>query len=279
VVNPGQTLTVTVASPDNSTFSKIVVLGEGGLGVTDAGSTLPAQISLIVPAGIECRRYLLSAFGITTSGLDVSTAIEIDVERPDMPSSISSPMRQIIFEAAGESSSIDLVARFPDGSVLAVRESSNVTYASSDPGVVTVDATGVVTAIGEGEADVTATYGPPAAGVSVRIPVSVPPGVFTVSPSTLDFGPQAIGTTPSQQMTVTNSSSGPLGIVSLTATGDFAETDNCVASSPLAPGAFCTITVTFGPTVVGPRSGTIGIESSFHLVPVVLGLAGTGVGP
>jgi hypothetical protein len=279
VVNPGQTLTVTVASADNSTFSKIVVLGEGGIGVSDAGSSLPAQVSLSIPADIDCRKYLLSVFGLTTSGLEVSGTIEIDVERPDMPASISAPMRQIIFEAAGETSSVDLLAHFPDGRVLAVRESSNVTYASSDPGVMTVGATGVVTAIAEGDADITATYGPPGAGISVRIPVSVPPAVFTVSPGTLDFGNQAIGTMSSQQMTVTNSSSCPLSIVSLTATGDFAETDNCVASSPLAPGAPCAITVTFGPTAAGPRTGAIGLESSFNLVPVVLGLTGTGVGP
>jgi hypothetical protein len=36
--------------------------------------------------------------------------------------------------------------------------------------------------------------------------------------------------------------------------------------------------VTFGPTAVGPRSGAIGVGSTFHLVPVVLKVSGNGVG-
>jgi hypothetical protein len=139
VVNPGQTLIVTVASPDRSTFSKVLVIAEGGIGMSDAGSSLPARVSLTIPAAIDCRKYSLSAVGFTTGGLEVSTTIEIDVERPDMPKSIFVPMRQIIFTAEGDSGSIDLLARFSDGSVLRVPESSNVAYASSDPDVATVD--------------------------------------------------------------------------------------------------------------------------------------------
>jgi hypothetical protein len=44
-------------------------------------------------------------------------------------------------------------------------------------------------------------------------------------------------------------------------------------------GAACTITVTFGPTDSGLRTGTIGVVNSFYTVPVAFGLTGRGVGP
>jgi hypothetical protein len=279
VVSPGQTLTVSVSSPSNSTFSKVVVLGEGELGFTPvATSSVPAQFSVRVPTQIACRHYLLGAVGVTTSGLEVSTSITIDVERLDMPYAITTQMRQIIFEAEGETSAIDLFARFQDGTVLPVQESSSVTYQSSDPGVATVDANGGVTAVANGRADITATYGAPAAGVTARIAVSVPASLLALSPNVLAFGDQAVGTTSSQQTGVTNRSSGALSITSVTATGDYTQANTCLASSPLLPEASCTITVTFGPTLPGLRTGAIDIATSFHLVPIRVNLMGTGTG-
>ena len=168
------TLVVTISSPDKSNFLGISVIGEGELGSADLVLSLPARVSLIIPARTELRRYALTASGVTTGGLEVRTRIEIDVERPDMPQSIFGELRQLIFGGKGETGSIDLRARFADGSVLAVRESSKVAYTSSQPGVATVDSNGIVTAIAEGEADITATYGPKGAGIALTIPVSVP---------------------------------------------------------------------------------------------------------
>ena len=41
--------------------------------------------------------------------------------------------------------------------------------------------------------------------------------------------------------------------------GDFTQTNTCVSSSPPAPDATCTITVTVGPTAVGPAEGAMTI--------------------
>jgi hypothetical protein len=199
VVNPGQTLIVTVVSPDNSTFAKVLVIAEGAIGMSDMASSLPARLSLTIPREIACRKYLLSALGVRTSGVRVSTEILIDVERPDLPRSLSVDTRQFLFAAEGESADIGLLAHFSDGTILRVTESSNVVYASSDPSVATVDANGIVTAVADGDAGVTATYGPPAAGVSVRVSVGVEPPVLTVLPRALAFGNQAIGTASSLQ--------------------------------------------------------------------------------
>jgi hypothetical protein len=220
----------------------------------------------------------LTAAGSTVAGDEASAMIVIDVERPDKPLAISTLLPQILFEAQGPFFPIGLLARFEDGSLLDVTESTNVHYVSRDPGVATVDGFGLVSAIGAGSTSVTAIYGPDEDNLKVDIPVTVPPPPFGMTPSALDFGEQDTGTSSAQAFTLTNGGAAPLSILGVTGTGDFATADDCMSSSPLEAGAACTITVTFRPTSTGPRAGTVLIENSFNSVPVAFRLSGTGVG-
>jgi hypothetical protein len=71
----------------------------------------------------------------------------------------------------------------------------------------------------------------------------------------LDFGSQAVNTTSTAQaVTLTNVGSGSLA-VSLSTTGDFQQTNNCPAS--LGAGSSCTVNVTFTPTAIQTRTGTL----------------------
>ncbi len=99
-------------------------------------------------------------------------------------------------------------------------------------------------------------------------PVDTPPSValtgtaigpaVQLAPGALDFGPQLFGS-PSAAKTVTLTDTGiaDLTITSITATGDFSQTNNC--GSSLAAGNSCTITVTFTPTALGSRSGSLAL--------------------
>jgi hypothetical protein len=78
-----------------------------------------------------------------------------------------------------------------------------------------------------------------------------------VSGSELTFSSIAAGTSSAQTVTLTNSGSAPLGISSVAATGAFSTTQNCVAASPLAPGADCTETVTYSAGSVGTFTGAL----------------------
>jgi len=60
--------------------------------------------------------------------------------------------------------------------------------------------------------------------------------------------------------TLQNNGTVALGITSLVASGDFAQTNNCGAS--LAPGASCTITASFVAKATGTRYGTVTITDS-----------------
>ncbi len=96
----------------------------------------------------------------------------------------------------------------------------------------------------------------------------------TLAPTSLKFAGVLTGMSSAPKgVKLTNSGAGPLVISSITASGDYSETDNCVSSSPLAGGASCNITVTFSPTVTGTMTGAItindnGVNGAPHRIPV-----------
>jgi HYDIN/CFA65/VesB-like, Ig-like domain/Beta-propeller repeat/Cep192 domain 4/Abnormal spindle-like microcephaly-assoc'd, ASPM-SPD-2-Hydin len=103
--------------------------------------------------------------------------------------------------------------------------------------------------------------------------------VADVSPSSLDFGQLAVGSSSaSQTVTLTNDGVGTLSITSIAITGgqaaDFAETNTC--GSTLAPNVSCTISVTFKPTSIGAQSSSLAITDNAPGSPHTLGLSGTG---
>jgi hypothetical protein len=109
---------------------------------------------------------------------------------------------------------------------------------------------------------------------------TAPPAV-TLSPSSLTFATQNIGTTsPAQSVTLTNSGGATLSITSITLTGtnpgDFAQTNNC--GSSVAANASCTINVTFTPTASGTRTASVSIADNASGSPQFVGLTGTGAG-
>jgi hypothetical protein len=91
----------------------------------------------------------------------------------------------------------------------------------------------------------------------------------------LTFNSQLLGTSSAAQVaTLRNTGSVALTITSIVATGDFSQTNNCGAS--LAGGSSCSINVTFTPTVVGTRSGSITIAD--NAVPATQSVALSGSG-
>jgi hypothetical protein len=93
--------------------------------------------------------------------------------------------------------------------------------------------------------------------------------------TSLSFGNQTVGSSStSLPVTVSNSGNGAATISSITANGDFAQTNNC--GSTLAAGASCTVNVTFTPTTAGARTGTLAIASNAPNSPASVALTGTG---
>jgi ASPM-SPD-2-Hydin domain-containing protein/beta-propeller repeat-containing protein/HYDIN/CFA65/VesB family protein len=107
---------------------------------------------------------------------------------------------------------------------------------------------------------------------------TTPPPVF-LSPSTVNFGSQAINSTSTAQtVTLKNNSTASLSniVVSITGAGasSFAQTSACGAT--LATGKTCTISVTFTPTAAGAVTATLSVADSDASSPQTATLNGTG---
>ncbi|MGR6316522.1 PKD domain-containing protein [Micromonospora soli] len=85
----------------------------------------------------------------------------------------------------------------------------------------------------------------------------------------LKFWDQRVGSTsyPSA-VTLTNRLTVPLRVTGVSATGDFAAAASCPAS--LAPGASCPVQVTFTPTALGTRTGTVKITTDVATLTVAV---------
>jgi ASPM-SPD-2-Hydin domain-containing protein/centrosomal CEP192-like protein/beta-propeller repeat-containing protein len=109
------------------------------------------------------------------------------------------------------------------------------------------------------------------------------PGVG-LAPTSLAFGNQTLNTTSAAKtVTLANTGTGALTINSIAASGDFAETSTGATACPISPatlaaGASCIISVTFTPTALGARAGTLTITDNAGGSPQIVPLTGTGTG-
>ena len=108
---------------------------------------------------------------------------------------------------------------------------------------------------GDGAPDIVATApNTNLVSIYISIPAAAP------FPSTTNFGTQTVGTTSTpRKVNLSNSGVAPLTISGISISGrnaaDFAQTNNCGAT--LAPGARCSLKVTFTPTAKGSRSAVV----------------------
>jgi hypothetical protein len=83
IVNPGNTVGVSVSSPNGTAFSAVGVVGTRPIVGSSVAASLPAQFTLTIPSELTLRKYAITAMGITNAGDSLeSDPIGIDVERP-----------------------------------------------------------------------------------------------------------------------------------------------------------------------------------------------------
>lgn len=100
--------------------------------------------------------------------------------------------------------------------------------------------------------------------------------------TSVPFGGQLLTTTSAAiPVILTNTGMGPLTINSIAASGDFAATSTGATACPITPatlaaGGNCTINVTFAPSAVGARTGTLTVTDNAGGSPQTIPLTGTG---
>jgi Bacterial Ig-like domain (group 2) len=238
VVSPGQTITFVVTA--DSSVSNIAILGQNPLGFSQT-TTAPLQFVLPIPADTTFDRYQVRAVGVA-GGQDIeSEPITLFVDSPDFLANIRTQPSSLHFRAAGEVMPLRVIATAPDGTQHNVTYSKQTTYRSSDQTVATVDARGLVNAVGPGAAVIFVDLG------LVSVPVNVPananadtvPPVTTASVSPL---PNAAGwnnSTVTIQFLSTDNESGGSGVKQITYSAVGAQT---VASTNV-PGASASLII------------------------------------
>jgi nucleoside-specific outer membrane channel protein Tsx len=107
--------------------------------------------------------------------------------------------------------------------------------------------------------------------------VFVPAPAVTLSPTSLSFGKQALNTTSAPKtVTLKNTGNATLDISTITISGDFAIYANTCGAT-LAAGKTCKLKVTFTPTQLGARTGTLTFTDNAPNSPQTVPLSGTGV--
>ena len=99
-------------------------------------------------------------------------------------------------------------------------------------------------------------------------------GTLSLSPASLSFAPQVQGTTSTAQI-VTLTNSGPVAVTtSIRTAGEFTQTNDC--GTALAPGAVCSIAVSFLPRTLEDRTGSLTVTNTLGGATYTIGLSGTG---
>jgi uncharacterized protein len=108
--------------------------------------------------------------------------------------------------------------------------------------------------------------------------IPAPLSTATLTPGAVNFGSSQIGTaTAGQVFTFTNTGETTITITSVTATGDFTQSNTCGTS--LAIGSSCAINVVFTPTASGARTGTLQLITNTTTGTYSSSLSGTGTVP
>jgi Abnormal spindle-like microcephaly-assoc'd, ASPM-SPD-2-Hydin len=148
---------------------------------------------------------------------------------------------------------------------------STPTVAATATPTATITATPTITA--------TATNTTTATSTQTATPTpTATPGKLTVSPLTLAFPQQQVGTTSAaKNVTLTNPNSSSLQINTVTPSGDFSLSSDACSGTTLAPSANCVVSVAFTPTQTGTRTGTLTIVDAASNSPQKVTLSGKGI--
>jgi len=122
-------------------------------------------------------------------------------------------------------------------------------------------------------------YDHPASPTVIELKGTGVEAVASFNLTSIDFNPQAVGTTSSvKQAVLTNTGTATMTVTAVTATPPFTITVP-TTGFVLNPGASQVIGVTYTPTVSGAINGTVDVTSDASVSPATFSVSGIGLGP
>jgi centrosomal CEP192-like protein/HYDIN/CFA65/VesB family protein len=100
--------------------------------------------------------------------------------------------------------------------------------------------------------------------------------LITVSPTSLNFGTEAVGGSVSQTVMIYNVGTSSLSITQLAVTGAAFNVASLTLPATVAAGGSASVTITFKPSATGTADGSLSITSNATSAPIVVGLTGVG---
>ena len=274
VANSGDNTVSIVPGNGDGTFnaSQALTFGTGdvSLGIGAADFSLDGRADLIVSNSADNSvSVLLQIPGVTLSGVSLAFGSQT-------VGTSSAPQMLVMSNSGSATLGISGIAigGLNSSQYIQTNNCPNNLAAGSS---CTINVTFVPTASGTATAGLTIADGALGSPQSVSLlGEGVAPSVL-LSPSKLTFATQTVGTTsPAQLVTLTNTGSQTLALTSITPSTGYAQTNNCGLS--VAPGAACSIIVTFTPTATGAQTGNLTVVDNAAGGSQVVSLTGTGAG-
>jgi hypothetical protein len=169
----GSIVPVTVAVTGTPVSGVVLYASDGSIAESSSASppyaiSLPLSTATIGPVTV-------TAVAIAASGqiLATSTPVVLDVEPPAgiLPQSLECASPKLTY--VGEQEALNVVATQSDGSVLRVNGSARLLFNSQNSTVLTIDATGNITAVGPGTATLTVTFGAVTCTSNLAVPTAI----------------------------------------------------------------------------------------------------------
>jgi hypothetical protein len=255
-------------------------------GVTLAPGTSCTATIRFAPTAVGARSAALNAFttnadaaAVALSGTGTPQAPSAAASAPSLsfgtvPVDGSSPAQQVTFSNTGN---VDLSL----GGVNIVAGATNYSRSTNCGATLAVGASCMASVTFSPRAEgaipgtLRATFS--SGDVNVALTGSGTLGVATLSPPSLSFADQQVGSTSAAKVvTVSNTGNRALTFTSIgvaQGAGDFAQSNNCAT---VAPGGTCTINVSFTPTATGGLTGVMSLTHDGVAGTTLVDLAGSG---
>ncbi len=238
-----------------------------------------------VPAGLPAGNYTLTvvANGIESDPVTVTVAEGADFSLTANPSTLS------VVQGGSKTSTITVVPvnGFSGSVSLSASSLPSGVTAQFSPNPATTTSTLTLTASatatkGTSTVTVTGTSGSLTNTTTIQLTVTAASGpAVTITPASLAFGNVVLGASSvGKSVILANTGNATLSISNIATSGDFSlitSTKPCGAT--LAAGQECKIEMTFTPTQLGTRTGSLTVTDNASNSPQTVPLSGTGIVP